>query len=520
MPDEVLKWWIFLAFKLKQPGGNALFDIYLERLQPKDAETFSAWILDSWVNYDTARPSEADGNAYAEQHADQQFQYINKHLRKYYPDYTRERAFEEIKRNFMSQYLNTGAATKGLLALAKMAPPAIAADRVRNYLKNHGSRTSQASSLLEVLSGMGDPVALQVVIAAATRLKQKGVQKFAGTLVEKVAEANNWSLDELADRTIPSAGLGDDGCLELPCGEDAKLYTARLGDALTLTIRNPDGKTIKSLPAGTDDETKASKKQLTASRRELKQVVAMQTARLYEALCAGRTWPIEDWQRDLYTHPVMRKLTERVAWFGLDGDDKVIASFRPTAEGDFTDASDEDVDVSGFDSVRLAHGAEMAEEDAEAWASHLGDYEVKPLFVQFGRSLLKIDDANRNATEINDRKGWVTDTFTFRGAASKLGYERGEAMDAGYFNEYLKSFQSAGIVAVIEFSGNCLPEENVPAAMISLSFERYSSGRRMGGSVKLGDVPTVLLSECWNDYRSMVAKGAFDETWEQKMPWM
>ena len=520
VPTEVLKWWLFLAVKLKQPGGNALFDIYLGRLKPEDAEAFSTWVLDSWVNYDTARPTEEDGNAFAKPKAEQQYQYYKKHLSRYYPNYTREKAFEDIKRGFMANYLNTGAATKGLLALAKCATPTVAADRVRAYLKNHGKRTSQASSLLELLAAKGDPVSLQVVIAAATRLKQKGVQKFAGSLIEKVAEAKNWSMDELADRTVPSAGLDDDGTLQLTCGPEEKVYTARLADSLVLTIQNPDGKTVKALPTGKDDVTKAAKKQLSASRRELKQVVAMQSSRLYEALCAARTWPLADWQRDLYDHPVMRKLIERTVWAGLDAEGQEIGSFRPTAEGDFTDASDDDVELSAFDSVRLAYGAEMPEEAGEAWGRHLEDYEVEPLFTQFGRKLLKLDESQKADTEIEDRKGWVTDTFTFRGAATKLGYERGEAMDAGFFCEYLKGFQSAGIVAVIEFSGNCLPEENVPAAMLTLKFQRYSSGKVLGGPLKLSEVPPVLLSECWNDYRSIVANGAFDEKWESKMPWM
>ena len=516
VPDEVLRWWIFLAVKLKQPGGNALFDIYLNRLNPEDAEKFSGWILDSWYNYDTARPSEQEGNAYARQNAANRYKY----LKQWYKEYTIERAYEDLKREFMSNYLNSGAATKGLLALCKHTPAAIAADRVRTYLKNHGSRTSQASAILELLAAMGDPVTLQVVISAATRLKQKGVQKFAATLVEKVAEAKSWSMDELGDRTVPSAGLDEDGVLHLPCGPDEKAYAATIGGSLTLEIRNPDGKVVKSLPGGQDDATKDSRKQLSASRRELKQVVAMQSARMYEALCSERQWAIVDWKRDISEHPIMRRLAERVVWLGLNQDGEIAGMFRPTAEGDFTDTNDEDVDVERFAAVRLAHGALIGESDAQAWQSHLQDYEVEPLFAQFGRTLLAIEKDQESITTIDDRKGWVTDSFTIRGAASKLGYERGEAMDAGFFNEYLKGFQSAGLLAVIEFSGNCLPEENVPAAMISLSFERYSGGRRTGGSVKLSDVPPVLLSECWNDYRLMAAKAAFDENWEQKMPWM
>jgi len=93
-------------------------------------------------------------------------------------------------------------------------------------------------------------------------------------------------------------------------------------------------------------------------------------------------------------------------------------------------------------------------------------------------------------------------------------------MDGGYFNEYTKTFRSAGVVAIIEFSGNCLPEENVAAATISLSFVKHSNKRGRGTVLKLSDVPPVLLSECWNDYQAMAAKGAYDESWERKMPWM
>ncbi len=516
VPDTVIHWWLYLAVKLKQPGGNALFDNYLEQLKPECAEQLSMWVLDSWLNYDTARPREEDGNAHAKAGAKSHFDI----MKRWYKDFTLEMAFDALKRHFMSEYLHSGAATKGLLGLAKRATPATAADRVRGYLKNHGSRVSQSSALLEMLAGAGDPVSLQVIISAATRLKQKGVQKFAGTLVERVAEAKNWSMDELGDRTIPSAGLDESGNLELPCGPDSKLYTARLDESLLLVIRNPDGKVVKALPSGPDDTTKASKKSLSASRKELKQVVAMQTARLYEALCSGRRWTHADWCQDLYAHPIMRKLVERVVWTGLDADGETLATFRPTAEGDFTDADDQDVDIGTFASLAIAYGALMDAETGDTWAQHLDDYEIKPLFTQFGRTLLSLPEDIGDATRIEDRSGWVTDTFTFRGNATKLGYERGESMDGGYFNEYTKGFVSAGVLAVIEFSGNCLPEENVPAAMMSLFFQSYTAGRRTGKAMKLVDVPPVLLSECWNDYRAIVAKAGFEENWEKKMPWM
>jgi len=516
VPDNVLKWWIYLAFKLKEPSGNKLFQLFLGQFHPDSAQVLSTWILDSWINYDTARPNDEDANKIAKQQATGRYNSI----KRWYKDYTVEQAFADIKREYMSNYLNSGAASKGLLALTYRADPTQSAERTRNFLKNHGSRTSQASSLLSVLASKADPVSLQVVIAAATRLKQKGVQKFANELLSRVAEEKGWTMDELADRTIPTAGFNDEGILELPCGPDEKLYTGMLSEELTIQIRNPQGKVIKGLASTPDESTKASKKQLSTSRKELKQVVTMQSARLYEALCSERLWNLQDWKQNFAEHPIMRKLVERVIWVGLDADGNAKGSFRPTAEGDYTDSDDNPVKIETFSNFRLAHGAVMTEAQAKAWSAHLEDYEIKPLFFQFGRELKRLEGNQKNQIIIEDRKGWVSDTFTVRGVAAKLGYDRGEAMDGGYFNEYTKSFRSAGVIAVIEFSGNCLPEENVAAAMISLSFEKTSLRRGRGGALKLDAVPPVLLSECWNDYHAMAAKGAYDENWKNNMPWI
>ena len=156
-----------------------------------------------------------------------------------------------------------------------------------------------------------------------------------------------------------------------------------------------------------------------------------------------------DWQRDYRDHPLMRRLIERVVWQGLDGDGNVVSAFRPTAEGELTDAEDNDVDLSSFTTLRIAHGATMEDAEAEVWATHLKDYEVKPLFTQFGRSLMRVEGKQAEETSITDRKGWVTETFKLRGVATKLGYERGMAEDGGWFHEYRKSFQGAGVTAVV-----------------------------------------------------------------------
>ncbi|MEM6529840.1 MAG: hypothetical protein AAF653_16190, partial [Chloroflexota bacterium] len=56
------------------------------------------------------------------------------------------------------------------------------------FLKDHGSRTSQAKALLDVLANIGTPAALQVLLQTADRLKQKSVQAHAAKLIDDVAD--------------------------------------------------------------------------------------------------------------------------------------------------------------------------------------------------------------------------------------------------------------------------------------------------------------------------------------------
>jgi hypothetical protein len=172
--------------------------------------------------------------------------------------------------------------------------------------------------------------------------------------------------------------------------------------------------------------------------------------------------------------------------------------------------------MATFQKIQLAHGTLLDERLAQDWVRHLADYDVKPLFTQFGRALLRSSSKDASSTSIEDREGWVTDALTIGGAAAKLGYERGPADHGRFFSEYRKSFQSAGLIAVVSFSGNSLPEKNVPAALLDLKFERAKERRPEYGAIHmtLADVPVVLLSECWNDYREMAAKAVYDPKWK------
>src|SRR4030095_10145319 len=128
----------------------------------------------------------------------------------------------------------------------------------------------------------------------------------------------------------------------------------------------------------------------------------------------------------------------------------------------------------------------------------------------FGRSLSRLPAELALETRVTDHLGHVLQAYKLRARATKLGYLRGPAEDGGCFSTYRKNFTTLGLEAVIEFTGNGLPEVDRTVALRSLSFSRgkdESSPFGAESECTLGEIPAVLLSECWNDLRSLAAEG-------------
>jgi hypothetical protein len=429
-------------------------------------------------------------------------------------------AFADLRAERLAIYPNNAHAERGILGLATRAEGTFAVQMVRAYMRDHYLRIAQVKALAEYLSGNPSSAALQMLLSIARRHRTNGVQVLAQALVERIADERGWTTDELADRTIPTAGLDERGILDVEIG--SRLYQARLDAEDVLTLYNPDGKVVKSLPQVSDGPDKESaaeaKKALSNAKKELKQVHEFQAKRLYEALCVGRHWQLAEWRRFLLEHPIVGRLVQRLVWLGLDAQGEIVASFRPLEDRSLTDSSDNAVDPASFAGVRLAHRSLFTGEQSEAWKQHLADYKIEPLFNQLDRPVL----AGTVGASIDDRNGYIIEAFKLRSAAQKLGYERAQAEDGGRFTQYIKPFSGVGINAVIEFTGSPLPEENRAVALLAAKFVRSRKGQRSGygAQIALNEVPPVLLSEVWNDLHQIAGAGSgFADDWRNKVAW-
>ncbi|WP_423463713.1 DUF4132 domain-containing protein [Promicromonospora sp. MS192] len=533
VPRDVVRWWLVLATKLKSPSGEGLIARYVGLLDPASRAALGSFVLRAWVAQDTRGPDIESSRAHADHFAQANWNNLQSMIKRY-PEYyageagkTVEDVWKGLYRDHQATYLGSATQEKGLLALTVGMPGAELASTAQHYFSAHKGRRAQAEYLVRALAANGDRAAVQQLLAVSRRFKQRTVQETATALAQDIADRNGWDADQLADRTVQTAGFDDDGILRLDLGGPAgeRVVTGRITEAFTLELRNPSGKVVKSLPArrASDDEEAYAdaKRQLKESRAELKAVVALQTQRFAEAMVTGRTWTFADWSEFVLGHPLMARLAARLVWAAEVPGAATAVTFRPGDGGALIGVDDEDVTLPDDARVFVVHAVTLGDDPdrgAPAWRAHLADYEVTPLFDQgLGdqQAGAALPDLPGTATVIDTHNGWLSDSFTIRGRATKLGYTRSQAEDAGWFSAYRKEYPSLGLTVEIEFTGAFLPEENITAAVQHLVFRRTGTWNDHG-RIAVQDVPKVLLAVSYRDYVSVAEGGAFDPDWEKK----
>ncbi|NJK64190.1 MAG: DUF4132 domain-containing protein [Synechococcaceae cyanobacterium SM2_3_1] len=560
---NVLKWFILQSYKQKKVEPSPILRRYVDQFDQKGRVILGQFILESWITQDTLpryTPQEADD--LAQQRSQQEYTYyqqqiqhlqtvlqtpqlppplsqsmspqqvqqwqqqhmqMTQHQLQEFQKITPEQLYRNHYNSILRECQGSAVSEKGILALAACCCGSAAVPLIENYLKTwFGNRAAQCKALLEVLSWIEDYSAVQLLLSVASRFRTKGIQKDAEMRVNHLAERQSWTLEELADRTIPTAGLDPSGQVTLDYGE--RQFQVQLQPTLEMIITDPCGKVIKSLPSPRKSEdpelVKAAKKQLSDTRKQLKQVLQLQKERLYEAMCTQRSWPFPDWVNFLFKHPIVGHYCQRLIWAAYQ-EEQLLYLFRPLEDGSLTDVEDNLITIDPSAMIKLAHTCTVSPEDATAWQQHLSDYEVDPLFPQFTPHAPELfTEKNEDETEIKSFEGYILEAFQLRGVLTKLGYSRATAEDGGYFYTYKKSFSGLGIEAVINFTGNYLPEENRTVALTTLCFQKIMERESYftPPQLPLKAVPPVLLQEIWNDMQKAAAQGSgFDPEWQSKV---
>ncbi|OTQ29248.1 hypothetical protein B6D03_05490 [Gilliamella apicola] len=520
---QIIEWWICLAFKLKDPS-HPLFITYTRLLSKQSQQQLGEFILQSFIQQDTLMPTIEEAEAQASSLADKRLQqYMRAYQRypKHYPHYnniTYEQVFDEIKNQILANYLGSAIKAKGILSLTSGIKGLVAVSLITHFMRDHSQRRAQIEAILEPMAYSNDPFIIQLLLSLARRYRVASIQDKAKKVVEHIAQRSGWSTDELADRTISTAGLDDNGLLLLDYGE--RTFIASLDEQWKWQLKNAEGEKLKALPEARNSENpelvKEAKKQFNNSKKELSQLLTMQSSRFYEAMCAQRQWRMEDWQKYLQNHPFVGRLIQGLVWLQLDKNGHIVNSFRPTENSCLVTNQNDEIFVDKNHFITLAHSALMSSTDIAQWQVYFKYHKLIQLFDQFNHPLpdiSKIDDGI-----INDRLGWLTDSFTIRGILTKLGYRHGDIEDGGSFYGYYKYFANYKLYINIDFSGSMLPEENIPVVLYNLYFSKTPGF--IESAIALDNLPKVLLAEGYANYMAVAdASNGFDPNWQDKLIW-
>jgi hypothetical protein len=543
---RIPQWWLVQGVQQKSPACGPLLRRYLGMCRKHEAAALARFVLSAWIARDTSARSQEEAAELARKESDKMWAQWGGHhyYAQMYPG-GKEDLYRQLFQKYSAECMGSAIGEKGMLSIAAAAGGADCVKLCEQFIRKwFGNRLAQCKCLVEVLAWMKHPLAIQALLAFANRFRTKAVRKLAEEHVQALADREGWTLDELADRTIPDGGferpvdesgapvVGSEAALALDYGP--RSFTVKLDDELQPVVVAEGGKTVKNPPApGKQDDAekaKAAKKAFSDAKKMVKEVVKRQGERLYEALCTQRAWRFEDWRRFLAEHPIVGKLCVRLAWSasrvekGPDGEpaETFLGCFRPLEDGSLTNEQDEQVKLDADARVRLAHTCNTSADLGAAWLKHFEDYDVTPPFEQFGRAVYVLPEEKKKETDVKDFEGHVLTTFKLRGRATKLGYIRGDAEDGGWFHLYRKPFPSLRLQAVVGFTGSSLPETDMPAALVELYFLTMKGDQEAVHSwqpskLPLGKVPPVLLSECYNDVKQMAAEGSgYDPEWRKK----
>ena len=523
LDSRVLTSWMLSAHRSKSPIASPLIVAYAGELHEAEREALGRAIYERWYEEDFALHGLTPGQVERVQDfADRRK--IAFDQARYAPDF---------KLNTMGYQYDTNETIvqgaldhRGVLALASALAPRFLVPECVRYVKLYrGLRIGQSRAMIHMLAGMETAAATQALVALSLRFRTASLRKEAEKMVNELAARRGWTPDELADRTMPTAGLDEDGLLHLAftkpraepsdAGEDeadeserevTRRFVGQLDANLELVLFaiGDDGARalIAKLPEPRKDEDSKQaaeeKKRLAACKKELKALVTAQHARLYAAMCSERAWTTEEFASIYLAHPVMKHVGTRLL-LRLTYEDGTNRVCRASGDGSYVNEVDNTVVVPTEATLRLAHSTHLTPEEEARWGQHFSDYEVIAFLPQLGRKRFVLDASNASDSRI--AVSHTIHSLKLRGLATRLGLDRGATGDGGHVVSFEQRLPSLDMTMVITHSPVQLGDEKHDITLEGVEFVRGEQHQRM----PLGQVPRVLLNEGWNVLLALMA---------------
>lgn len=322
------------------------------------------------------------------------------------------------------------------------------------------SQHKRAVHGLTALRNVGSDTALQAIAGIAAKIKFQALKKRANEAMDEIAQARALTRGELEDRIVPDGGLDERGTRTFDYGPrqfQVNLTPEGKVAVRTLVDGRPTGKPKTVLPPvlKSDDAAlaAASRAEFTVLKKAVTDLARVQTLRFEQAMLSGRRWTFADQQQFIARQPLLRGLLAALIWGVYADDGALTRTVRMDEDGLPVDADDSPVAISPHERLGIVHPIELDAADLARWGEVLADYELLAPFRQLDRAIftLPADQGEelllRGVPEASYPAGKLMGAFT------KGGWVRGAALDAGVHVLHAMPFESAGVTAVIVYTG-------------------------------------------------------------------
>jgi len=369
---------------------------------------------------------------------------------------------------------------------------------------------------IDVLRIIGTDGALTMLNKLAYKGRSRGVKKAAAECMTRIAQDRNLTPDELEDRIVPDCGLTEGGRRIFDFGP--RQVTMWLGDDLKPRVTLPSGKVRSSLPptkkSDDPDLVAAARADWKVVTKQLREAVKVQVRRMEDAFATERRWEIPDFRLFIQRHPLMTVFARRLVWGLYDQDGALQSTVRLSAEGDFTDAQDDAVELDGRCVMGIAHPIELSDEARDAWLALFADYEIIQPFEQLQRPVFELDEEERLASFSERFYAFRTTQGLIRARLEPRGWIYGDPQDAGEVRSLVRRIPRHGLSAILfldrgPYIGHFDPDEECEIEALGLYEDlqiKYVYANTPLQPVVLGDVSPVVMSELMYD----IAQAAYD----------
>jgi hypothetical protein len=290
---------------------------------------------------------------------------------------------------------------------------------------------SRAVTGLDVLAGIGTDLALMHLHGIAQKVKFKALKDRAGEKITEVAAGLGLTADQLGDRLVPDLGLDAAGSLVLDYGP--RRFTVGFDEQLKPYVAAEDGSRRAALPkpGARDDETLATGayQRFVTLKKDVRTIAADQIARFELAMVNQRRWTGAEFRELFVAHPVLWHIVRRLVWATFAADGSVGTALRVAEDRSLADVADDEFTLPDEASVGIAHPLHLGD-SVGPWSEVFADYEILQPFMQLGRSVHTLTDAERASSNLERFTGVTMATGKVIGL-ERRGWQRGEPQDGG-----------------------------------------------------------------------------------------